>query len=93
MSLVVKRGNRRYEIEERGWGYSNCKEVAQSQGTRPQPSSALSLEEIRHVAYDIHIERGGTHGQNMDDWAPGGTRARGKVSGGLVVLGLSYLGN
>jgi hypothetical protein len=43
-------------------------EVAQSEGTRPEISNPPSLEEIRQRAYEIHVERGGTHGQDLDDW-------------------------
>ena len=30
--------------------------------------NAPTPEEIRHRAYEIHIERGGFHGCDMDDW-------------------------
>lgn len=43
-------------------------EVAQSPQTRPLLSNAPSLEEVRQRAYDIHVERSGTHGQDLDDW-------------------------
>jgi len=34
------------------------------QGGRNAPSS----EEIRKRAFEIHIERGGIHGRDLDDW-------------------------
>ena len=38
-------------------------EVAQEKGqNRPTPA------EIRHRAFEIHIERGGIHGCDLDDW-------------------------
>lgn len=30
--------------------------------------SIRTLEEIRRRAYEIHIERGGIHGCDLDDW-------------------------
>jgi len=41
-------------------------EVAQAGNARVQ--NVPSPEEIQQRAYEIHIERGGTHGQDMDDW-------------------------
>jgi hypothetical protein len=38
-----------------------------------------TLAEIRERAFEIHTERGGIHGCDLDDWLPGGTRAPGKV--------------
>jgi hypothetical protein len=43
-------------------------EVAESEVAQAQLSNAPSLEKIRQLAYDIHVERGGTHGQDLDDW-------------------------
>jgi hypothetical protein len=41
-------------------------EVAQVGKARIQ--NVPSPEEIQQRAYEIHMERGGTHGQDMDDW-------------------------
>ncbi len=43
-------------------------EVAPFKQTRPQLAKAPGLEEIRRRAYEIHIERGGTPGRELDDW-------------------------
>jgi hypothetical protein len=40
--------------------------VAQSEEARAQ--NAPSREEIQQRAYEIHIERGCVHGQDVDDW-------------------------
>jgi hypothetical protein len=44
------------------------REVVQSEETRPQPLNGPSLEEIQRRAYEIHIDRGGPHGHDLDDW-------------------------
>jgi hypothetical protein len=44
------------------------REVAQSEETRPQPLLSPSPEEIQRRAYEIHIDRGGPHGHDLDDW-------------------------
>jgi hypothetical protein len=31
-------------------------------------TNALTAEEIRKRAFEIHIERGGVHGCDLDDW-------------------------
>jgi hypothetical protein len=31
-------------------------------------SSAPTHDEIRKLAYTIHVERGGQHGSDLDDW-------------------------
>ena len=41
-------------------------ERAQTGETRAQ--NVPTPEEIQQRAYEIHIKRGGTHGQDMDDW-------------------------
>jgi hypothetical protein len=38
-------------------------EVAQEKG-----QNGPTLAEIRHRAFEIHIERGGIHGCDLDDW-------------------------
>jgi Protein of unknown function (DUF2934) len=35
---------------------------------KPQLAGAPSVEEIRQRAYEIHLERGGVHGWDQDDW-------------------------
>jgi len=44
------------------------REVVQSDETRPQPLNGPSREEIQRRAYEIHIDRGGPHGHDLDDW-------------------------
>jgi len=41
---------------------------APSEKARLQPADAPSYQEIQRRAYEIHVERGGTHGQDVDDW-------------------------
>jgi Protein of unknown function (DUF2934) len=41
-------------------------QIISSEAVRAQ--NGPSLEEIQQRAYEIHIERGGTHGQDVDDW-------------------------
>lgn len=38
--------------------------IAEEQTTKHTPAQ----EEIRQRAYEIHIERGGIHGCDLDDW-------------------------
>ena len=40
--------------------------AAESEKDRKQ--NTPSPEAIRQRAYEIHVERGGLHGQNLDDW-------------------------
>jgi hypothetical protein len=58
------------------------RDVSKSEANRPQLSNVPSIEEIQQRAYEIHIERGGTHGQDEDDWLKA-ERELGKVSGRL----------
>ena len=44
------------------------REVAQSEETQPQPLISPSLEDIQQRAYEIHLDRGGPHGHDLDDW-------------------------
>ncbi len=41
-------------------------EVAQTQEARAE--NAPSREEVQQRAYEIHLERGGARGQDVDDW-------------------------
>jgi hypothetical protein len=43
-------------------------EIAESGQTQPELAGGPSLEEIRHRAYEIHLERGCVHGCDQDDW-------------------------
>ena len=43
-------------------------DLNKSEESRPQLSSAPSHEEIQQRAYEIHIQRGSTCGQDVDDW-------------------------
>jgi hypothetical protein len=40
--------------------------AAESEKDRKQ--NTPSPEAIRQRAYEIHVERGGSHGQDLDDW-------------------------
>jgi hypothetical protein len=42
--------------------------VLQSNLTEESSSNEPSLAEIRERAFEIHIERGGIHGCDLDDW-------------------------
>lgn len=48
------------------------RDVSKSEANRPKRSNVPSIEEIQQRAYEIHIERGGTHGQDVDDWLKAG---------------------
>ena len=43
-------------------------ETLEPQQKQPQLADAPSVEEIRQRAYEIHLERGGVHGWDQDDW-------------------------
>jgi hypothetical protein len=43
-------------------------EMAESGQTQPELAGGPSLEEIRHRAYEMHLERGCLHGWDQDDW-------------------------
>jgi hypothetical protein len=43
-------------------------EIAESEQTQPELVSDPSLDEIRHRAYEMHLERGCIHGWDQDDW-------------------------
>jgi hypothetical protein len=44
------------------------KVVFQSDIAEEEKNSGPSLAEIRQRAFEIHIERGGIHGCDLDDW-------------------------
>lgn len=43
-------------------------EAATFEGVRVELSSGPSHEEIQQRAYEIHLERGAIHGQDLEDW-------------------------
>ena len=43
-------------------------EAIESEQRQPQFVGAPRVEEIRQRAYEIHLERGGAHGWDQDDW-------------------------
>ena len=43
-------------------------EAIESEQRQPQSVGAPRVEEIRQRAYEIHLERGGEHGWDQDDW-------------------------
>jgi len=44
------------------------KAVAASGRQETEKSTAAFLEEIAQRAFEIHLERGGIHGRDLDDW-------------------------
>ena len=42
--------------------------LAESEKTQVQLANAPSQEEIRLRAYELHHEKGGAHGRDLDDW-------------------------
>lgn len=38
------------------------------ESVQPEVARSPSVEEIRQRAYEIHLERGGMHGCDQDDW-------------------------
>ena len=43
-------------------------ETIESEQRQQQLAGIPSVEEIRQRAYEIHLERGGVHGWDQDDW-------------------------
>jgi DUF2934 family protein len=43
-------------------------EMAESEQTRPEVVNGPSLEEIRHRAYELYVQRSCVHGCDQDDW-------------------------
>jgi hypothetical protein len=43
-------------------------EAIESEQRQPQFVGAPRVEDIRQRAYEIHLERGGVHGWDQDDW-------------------------
>jgi hypothetical protein len=55
-------------MNSKGEAAATQKEKTPSEGTSPQLADGPSLEEIRQRAYEIHVERGGAYGQDLEDW-------------------------
>jgi hypothetical protein len=43
-------------------------EMAESEQTQPEVVNGPSLEEIRHRAYELYVERSCIDGRDEDDW-------------------------
>jgi hypothetical protein len=43
-------------------------EAVESEKTQVQLANAAGLEEIRLRAYELHLEKGCAHGQDLEDW-------------------------
>jgi hypothetical protein len=43
-------------------------ETIELEQRQSQLAGARSVEEIRQRAYEIHLEHGGVHGRDQDDW-------------------------
>jgi Protein of unknown function (DUF2934) len=43
-------------------------ETLEPEQRHPQLAGTPGVEEIRQRAYEIHLERGGVHGWDQDDW-------------------------
>jgi hypothetical protein len=44
------------------------KRIRRSNVPEESSKNGPSLAEIRHRAFEVHIERGGIHGCDLDDW-------------------------
>jgi hypothetical protein len=55
---------------------------SQSEGRTISPVQHPSPEEIRRRAFEIHIERGGLHGCDLDDWLQAKKELTEKLQGG-----------
>jgi RNA polymerase sigma-70 factor (ECF subfamily) len=70
-----ERKRRNYELKERRNDALNPRTGA-IQPRAENIGRALGLEEIRLRAYEIHRERGGFSGNELDDWLPAGRELR-----------------
>jgi Protein of unknown function (DUF2934) len=67
---------------------SSAAENRAAQNETPRPSRAtdtsvhpsVSEEQIRRRAYELYVQRGGTHGRHMDDWFRAESELRGRAS-------------
>jgi len=67
---------------------SSAAENRAAQNETPRPSRAtdtsvhpsVSEEQIRRRAYELYMQRGGTHGRHMDDWFRAESELRGRAS-------------
>jgi hypothetical protein len=60
--------------------------AAQTETSRPSRATdtsvhpSVSEEQIRRRAYELYVQRGGTHGRHMDDWFRAESELRGRAS-------------
>jgi hypothetical protein len=60
--------------------------AAQNETSRPSRATDTSIhpsvseEQIRRRAYELYVQRGGTHGRHMDDWFRAESELRGRAS-------------
>lgn len=48
--------------------YSSSRPGANQDGSRTSSRNSPLMEDIARRAYEIYMNRGGTHGRDMDDW-------------------------
>ena len=53
-----------------------------SEQARSGVSEGPSYEEIQKRAYEIHVERGGRHGPDLEDWLEAGRELKAKYQAG-----------
>ena len=51
-----------------------------SRATDSSVHPSVSEEQIRRRAYELYVQRGGTHGRHMDDWFRAESELRGRAS-------------
>ena len=60
--------------------------AAQTETARPARATdssvhpSVSEDQIRRRAYELYVQRGGTHGRHMDDWFRAESELRGRAS-------------
>ncbi len=54
--------------------------ILQSNVAEESRNNGPSLAEIRERAFEIHIERGGIHGCDLDDWLQAERELQGKLN-------------
>ena len=57
---------------------TTSKSILRSNVAEEGRSNGASLPEIRNRAFEIHIERGGIHGSDLDDWLQAERELQGK---------------
>jgi hypothetical protein len=67
---VKKSLRRKTDMKRNGASNSETtpKAVAELGRQEKEKSTAPSLEQIAQRAFEIHLERGGNHGRDLDDW-------------------------